>query len=63
MSPGSTDSKHGNPDDATPGRPSPAGSRQQTHSNQSSQSGSPQTDRDLTHKGSNPVPAKPPGAK
>jgi len=49
---------------ATPGRPTQSGSRQQTHPDQTSQSGSPNTDHELTHQsGSRPVPAKPPGAK
>ena len=50
--------------EATPGRPTQSGSRQQTHPNQSAQSGSPEADRDLTRQsGSTPVPAKPPGSK
>ena len=54
----------GDSQSATPARPTQSGSRQQTHPNQSSQSGSPATDRDMSHRsGSKPVPAKPPGAK
>jgi hypothetical protein len=49
---------------ATPGRPTQSGSRQQTQPDQSSQSGSPAADRDMTHgSGPDPVPTKPAGEK
>lgn len=38
----------------TPGRPKDSGSRQQTHPNQGSQSGSPKVDRQLTDRGAVP---------
>lgn len=50
--------------DETPGKPTPSGSRQQTHTNQSSQSGSPAADRELTQRsGAHSTPTKPAGAK
>jgi hypothetical protein len=48
---------------ATPGRPKEAGSRQQTHHDQASHSGSPKLDRALTHRGRTPSPSKPASAK
>jgi len=46
----------------TPARPSDAGSRQQTHPDQGSQSGSHSLDRELTSRGARTT-EKPPGAK
>jgi hypothetical protein len=62
----SKDGEHAGADShsATPARPAQSGSRQQTQPNQSSQSGSSDTDRDMTQRpGSDPVPTKPAGAK
>jgi hypothetical protein len=47
----------------TPGRPKESGSRQQTHHDQTSHSGSPELDRALTHRGRTPNPSKPASAK
>ena len=51
------------PDPSSPGRPKESGSRQQSHPGQSSQTGSPHTDREHTHKGGTAAGPKPPGAK
>jgi hypothetical protein len=51
----SSDSKQSN--SRTPGRPKDSGSRQQTHPDQNSQSGSPHFDRELTRR--NPAPKNP----
>ncbi len=59
MSPGGA--KDGSPP-TTPARPNDAGSRQQTHPDQGSQSGSHGVDRELTKRGGQ-TPQKPPGAK
>lgn len=40
----------------TPGRPKDSGSRQQTHPDQGADTGSPQLDKDLTHRGGGPRP-------
>jgi hypothetical protein len=48
------------PDSTTPGRPKDSGSRQQTHPDQNSQSGSPQLDRELTRRNPSAQPRKAP---
>ena len=49
---------------STPGKPHDSSSRQQTQKDQTSQSGSPAFDKEMTRKSGTPaVPAKPPGAK
>jgi hypothetical protein len=48
---------------ATPGKPKDSGSRQQTHKDQSSQTGSPQSDREHSDRGGSATAPKPPGAK
>lgn len=48
---------------ATPGRPKDSGSRQQTHRDQTSQSGSPKLDRAMRRRGQGPSGAKPASAK
>jgi hypothetical protein len=50
-----SDSKQ--PDTTTPGRPKDSASRQQTHPDQNSQSGSPHLDRESTRR--NPAPKHP----
>jgi len=47
----------------TPGRPKESGSRQQTHPDQTSHSGSPKLDRVLTRRGQPPSRLKPASAK
>jgi hypothetical protein len=50
--------------EATPGLPKDSGSRQQTHAHQSSQSGSPAFDKEITRRGgAEEVPTIPTGAK
>jgi hypothetical protein len=54
----------GDSDETTPGRPTDESSRQQTHKDQASQSGSPELDREATRRtGTSAVPTKPPGPK
>lgn len=48
---------------ATPGKPKDSGSRQQTHPDQNSQTGSPSLDRKHTDRSGTTPPPKPPGAK
>jgi hypothetical protein len=49
--------------DATPGKPKDSGSRQQTHREQSTQTGSAPADQEHTRRGGAGAGAKPPGAK
>jgi hypothetical protein len=59
-------SKKSQPEPAptTPGRPKDSGSRQQTHQDQASQSGSPALDEKTTRRATTPaVPTKPASAK
>ena len=51
------------PPSDTPGKPKESGSRQQTHPEQSTQTGSPHTDRKHTRRGGADSGPKPPGAK
>jgi hypothetical protein len=46
-----------------PGRPKESGSRQQTHQDQASHSGSPKLDEVLTRRGRTPNASKPAAAK
>lgn len=48
----------------TPGKPRDSGSRQQTHKDQGTQTGSPELDREASRRSDiPPVPTVPPGAK
>jgi hypothetical protein len=51
------------PEATTPGKPKDSGSRQQTHQEQSTQTGSPEGDRKHTERGGAGGGAKPPGPK
>ncbi len=56
----------GSPRSIPPGKPKDAGSRQQTHPEQATQTGSPGLDKDLTEDsgaGTPSVPTKPSGVK
>jgi hypothetical protein len=55
--------KNAIPGDATPGRPKESGSRQQTHPNQNSSSGSPSFDKEATKGGASPPRSPPDQAK
>lgn len=56
--------KRGSPESTTPARPNESSSRQQTHKDQASQTGSPDFDKEATRRTKTPpVPIKPPGAK
>jgi len=51
------------PDKTAPGRPTTSGSRQQTHPDQSAQTGEPELDRKLTDHGGKGRPEPQPSAK
>jgi hypothetical protein len=51
------------PDSNTPGKPTDEGSRQQTHKDQASQTGSRELDKNSTREGGKKVPIVPPNAK
>jgi hypothetical protein len=56
--------KRESPKPTTPGKPEDSGSRQQTHKHQSTQTGSPDLDRDASRRSDvPPVPVVPPNAK
>jgi len=56
-------SQPGPKDSTTPAKPKDSGSRQQRHHGQSTDTGSPEADREHTGKGGAGPGAKPPGAK
>jgi hypothetical protein len=57
------DAAHPSGKEATLGRPKESGSRQQTHPDQGSQSGSHEIDERASHGRTPAVPARPAGAK
>ena len=62
--PRDTPSKRDTPEPTSPGRPDDANSRQQTHENQNSQTGSPELDKQATRRTGTPAVApKPAEAK